>query len=86
MTRKEILAELQQWQTLQQKLDADIATIRSLADEHTDGVAGRIGDTIGALKWWKEQCKYGANPLSAGKGYKMKTIKTLKQLAALIAE
>lgn len=86
MTKTEIYAALQQWESAQKQVDADIARVQRLADENTDWLARHIGDTTGALKWWKEQCKYGANPLSAGKGDKIRPIKTLKQLAGLIAE
>lgn len=100
MTRKEIYAELQAWERVQIDIDRQSIVLAviglqhvwpfdalpSIAKAHTDAVARIVGDTTGALKWWKEQCKYGANPLSAGKGNKIRPIKTLKQLAGLICE
>lgn len=85
MTKTEIYAELQAWERVQKRLDAQITKLLELADMNTSAVEYLVGDTTGALKWWKEQCKYGANPLSAGKG-KMRPIKTLEQLAGLICE
>ena len=86
MTKKEILAELQAWERVQKRLDAQIAKLLELADMNTSAVEYLVGDTTGALKWWKEQCKYGENPLSAAKGDKLRLISNLKQLAGLIAE
>ena len=86
MTKAEILAELQQWEAVEQKLDAQIAARYGLSEAHTETVARIVGDKTGALKWWKHQCKYGENPLSAAKGDKMRLISNLKQLAGLIAD
>lgn len=86
MNKKEILSELQQWQAHQQGFDKRIAELVGAAEWETACIARLVGDTTGALKWWKEQCKYGSNPLSAAKGNKMRLITNLKQLAELIAE
>lgn len=86
MTKAQILTKLEYWQSRQQEIDKRIGELAAMAEQETGFVAGMIGDTTGALNWWKHQCKYGENPLSAGKGNKMRLISNLKQLAALIAE
>lgn len=102
MTRKEILTELQSWEQVQKatitQIDAlyDLVgcqpenplstAVYTLLDAHTDAIARLVGDTTGAMQWWVGECDYGARPMSAGKGNKMRPIKTVKQLAGLISE
>ena len=101
MTKPEIYAELQAWERVQKGLDAQLdllydlagcqpdsplpAAIYAVADAHTDAVARIVGDTAGAMEWWARECDFGNYLLSAGKGDKIRPIKTLKQLAGLIA-
>ena len=102
MTKKEIYTELQAWERVQKGLDAQLdlfydltraqpdsdllTAIYTLADAYTDAVARIVGDTAGAMEWWARECDFGNYLLSAGKGDKIRPIKTLKQLAGLIAE
>ena len=102
MTKKEILTELQAWERVQKGLDAQLdllydlvgcepespllIAIYTLGEAYTDAVARIVGDTSGAMEWWARECDFGNNPLSAGKGDKIRPIKTLKQLAGLICE
>ena len=81
MTRKEILAELQQWQTTQKALDAQLdklydllgcepdspllEVIYRLAEAHTDAIARIIGDDTKAMDWWAIECRFGDNPMQA---------------------
>lgn len=102
MTKAEIYAELQAWERVQRGLDEQLDNLYSLlsvagespfldaiyavSTAHTNAVARIVGDDTGALEWWRYECDFGNNPLSAGKGDKIRPIKTLKQLAGLIAE
>ena len=102
MTKKEILTELQAWERVQKAMTAQLdalydlvgcqpenplpSAVYTLLDAHTDAIARLVGDTTGAMQWWVIECDYGARPMSAGKGNKMRPIKTVKQLAGLIAE
>lgn len=95
MTKTEILTELQAWERVQKALDAQLRlfsdtdlldAIYAVANAHTEAVARIVGDSTKAMEWWAFDCGFGDNPLSAGKGDKIRPIKTLKQLAALIAE
>lgn len=97
-----ILDELKAWEQVQKamvsKLDAlyDLVgcqpenplptAVYTLLDAHTGAVARLVGDEFGFMEWWVRECDYGNRPMSAGRGDKMQPIKTLKQLAALIAE
>lgn len=81
MNRKEILAELQHWQTTQQALEVQLdllydlvgcqpespllEAIYKVAEAHTDAIARIIGDDTGAVAWWKYDCRFGDNPMQA---------------------
>lgn len=81
MNRKEILAELQQWQTVQKDLDKQLdklydllgcvpdspllEAIYRLAEAHTDAIARIVGDDTKALEWWAVECRFGENPMQA---------------------
>lgn len=81
MTKKEIYAELQQWQDVQKSMDAQLdllydlvgcqpdspllAAIYKVADAHTNAVARIIGDDTKAMDWWKFECRFGDNPMQA---------------------
>ena len=101
MTKKEIYTELQAWEQVQKGLDAQLErlhdaeededflmALHAVAKAHTDAVAKIVGDKRGALNWWRTYCRFGGNPLSvwSDKEDRLRKIKTLKQLAALIAE
>lgn len=61
--------------------------IYNIAGAHTDAVAALIGDESKWLDWWKYECRFGEKLMSAAKaGGKLRPVKTLKQLAGLIAE
>lgn len=64
-----------------------LVAMHRVADAHTVAVAEIIGDTAGWLDWWRLECWMGDKPLSASKGDgKFRVVKSLKQLAGLIAE
>lgn len=102
MTRKEILAELQQWETAQKALSEALdhlydltgaqpdstllLAIYAVSEAHTDAIERAIGDEMQWMDWWKYECQYGENALQAANlDKRLRKIKTLKQLAGLIA-
>lgn len=102
MTKSEILNELQQWEALQKSLEAQLDKLCDLMgtpgesplleaiyfvlEAHTEAVARIVGDDTKSMWWWVSENNYGRNGLYAGKGNKMRPIRTLKQLAGLIAD
>ena len=81
MTKKEILAELQQWETTQKALDAQLdqlydlmgaqpdsplfKAIYAVAEAHTNTVARIVGDDTEAMRWWQFECRFGERPMQA---------------------
>lgn len=60
--------------------------IHRLEDAYTRTVSEKIGDVDGVwLHWWRWECEMGRKPMqAAAAGKPLRTIRTLKQMAALI--
>lgn len=102
MNKKEILKTITEWERVQKELDDQIdklyeligyqpeskllTAIYTVSEAHTNAVELIIGDEMQWLDWWKYENKYGESGLSAGKTAKIRPVKTLSQLAGLIAE
>lgn len=98
MKKAEILRHLTEWQRVQKNLfdekdkawdltyyDTLWSATLAVAQAHTDAVGLIIGDTLNFMDWWRKDCEFGDNPLSVWMGGKDRKIKTLRQLAELIA-
>lgn len=62
-----------------------MTAIYRVADADTKLVAQAVGDTDEWLLWFEHECELGMKPMEAScPGGKLCTVKTVKQLAALI--
>lgn len=101
MTKKEIFTLLTEWEQVQKDLDARLNQLNDLlgacdspfldaiyrlSGAHTSAVAKLVGDKAEWLEWWHFECCFGDRDMGSVQiGGKSRQVRTLKQLAAVIA-